>query len=326
MGKVLISVIIPTYNRGHLIEKTLHSLLNQSYREAYEIIVCDNNSTDNTANVIKKYIKDCGNTKIKYLVEKRQGAHYARNLGALLAQGDLLYFTDDDMIADYNLLYNLSEFMHRHPKVAIATGRVLPKWETTPPLGVKKYCLNGLLSLIDKGRNNRVSPKDVGVYSCHEMVRKDIFVKAGGFHVDFIGKELLGDGETGLNQDILNSGDYLAAYVGNAVTYHIIPPKRMTQRYLNARFYGQGNADSYTEYRKKAFIRKDLKVRYKNYCKNCIKEWQRIIAQIFIGKNTWRFIIATAYYYKARMVYDYRVINDASFRGLVIQNNWLELH
>lgn len=323
MEEIQISVIIPTYNRGRLIGNTLYSLLNQSYQEDYEIIVCDNSSTDDTENIIRGFIKDYGDTKIKYLVEKRQGAHYARNSGALMARGNLLYFTDDDMIADYHLLYNLSEFMSKHPKVAIATGRVLPKWESKPPKWVKKYCLNGKLSLIDKGRGNRISRKDVGVYSCHEMIRKDIFIKTGGFHIDFIGKELLGDGETGLNQDILNMGDYLSAYVGNAVTYHIIPKKRMTQRYLNDRLYGQGNADSYTEYREKAFTSKDLKIRYKNYCKDCIKNWQQIIMQIFWGKTTWRFIIATVYYYKARMIYDYRLVNNANFRTLVLRDNWL---
>lgn len=324
MYKLKVSVIIPTYNRCQLIGKTLYSLLNQSYPETnYEIIVCDNNSTDKTVNVIKEYIKKYGDMRIRYLCEKRQGSHYARNSGALMAKGELLYFTDDDMIADYNLLNNLVDFMEKHSRVAIATGKVLPKWEIQPPKWIEKYCVNGWLSLLNRGKNNRISNKDVDVYSCHEMIRKDVFVKTGGFHLDFVGKELLGDGETGLNKDILNMG-YLSAYVADAVIYHIIPEKRMTQKYLNDRFYGQGNADSYTEYRKNWFERKDLKLKYKGYLKAYIRECCRIIIQTFEKNSSLRFVIAKAYYYKARIIYDYRVVNERKFRALVVKNDWLK--
>lgn len=320
---IQVSIIIPTYNRCRFIGKTLHSFLNQSYPKInYEIIVCDNNSTDKTAKVIRSYIEKYGNARIRYLYEKRQGSHYARNSGALIAKGELLYFTDDDMIADYNLLYNLVNFMGEHSKVAIATGKVLPRWETQPPKWVEKYCANSYLSLLNRGRSNKISNKDVGVYSCHEIIRKDVFYKTGGFHPDFVGKELLGDGETGLNKDILNMG-YLSAYVANAVIYHIIPRKRMTQKYLNARLYGEGNADSYTEYRKNTFNRSDLIIRYKKYLISYIRECCQIIIQTLEKDSSLRFILAKAYYYKARIIYDYRVVNNYKFREIVLKDNWL---
>ncbi|MDD5054512.1 MAG: glycosyltransferase family A protein, partial [Candidatus Nanoarchaeia archaeon] len=70
--KPVISVIIPAYNEEDSIEKTLISLKNQKTKVPYEIIVCDNNSTDKTFKIAKK-IAD------KTVKEKKQGGAYARN-------------------------------------------------------------------------------------------------------------------------------------------------------------------------------------------------------------------------------------------------------
>ncbi len=86
------TVIIPAYNCERDIAKCLDSILNQSYpREDFEVIVVDNNSTDNTAKVIKKY-------NVKYALEKRQSSYAARNKGLSLAKGEILVFTDADCI------------------------------------------------------------------------------------------------------------------------------------------------------------------------------------------------------------------------------------
>jgi len=57
-----ISIIVPTYNRAKFIEKAIESVLNQT-SNSYELVVCDNNSTDNTQEIVKKFESD----KIKYI-------------------------------------------------------------------------------------------------------------------------------------------------------------------------------------------------------------------------------------------------------------------
>ena len=52
-----ISIIIPTYNRAKFIEKAIESVLNQT-SNSYELVVCDNNSTDNTQEIVKKFESD----------------------------------------------------------------------------------------------------------------------------------------------------------------------------------------------------------------------------------------------------------------------------
>lgn len=89
-----ISVIIPTYNRAHLIKQSLQSVLDQTLKP-YEIIVVDDFSTDNTEEVIKSL----NSPLIKYVKNQRKkGANGARNTGILIAQGEYIAFHDSDDI------------------------------------------------------------------------------------------------------------------------------------------------------------------------------------------------------------------------------------
>ncbi len=72
--KPIISVVIPAYNEENYIEACLKSLRNQKTNVPYEIVVCDNNSTDRTVEIAKKYAD-------KVVYERRQGIGYARNKG-----------------------------------------------------------------------------------------------------------------------------------------------------------------------------------------------------------------------------------------------------
>ncbi len=88
----LISVIIPTYNRGHLINRAIQSILNQSYKD-FEIIVVDDGSIDNTKEVIESFRDE----RIRYIhYKENKGANAARNIGIRAAKGDYIAFQDSD--------------------------------------------------------------------------------------------------------------------------------------------------------------------------------------------------------------------------------------
>ena len=92
MERNLITVIIPTYNRAHLIKDAAYSVLNQSYKNI-ELIIIDDCSTDDTAEVVKS-IND---PRLNYhRLEKNSGACIARNKGIELARGDYISFNDSD--------------------------------------------------------------------------------------------------------------------------------------------------------------------------------------------------------------------------------------
>ena len=100
----LISIIVPTYNRGHLIEKTLLSLLNQSDTR-YEIIVVDDGSTDNTEDIIKPYLSD----NVSYFKKENAERAAARNFGTQKARGLYVnWFDSDDLALDNHVAAAIS--------------------------------------------------------------------------------------------------------------------------------------------------------------------------------------------------------------------------
>ncbi len=86
-----VSVIIPTYNRAHLIERSVKSVLNQTYKNL-EVIVVDDGSKDNTEEIIKSINDD----RIIYYKQENGGAAKARNTGVNLATADYIAFHDSD--------------------------------------------------------------------------------------------------------------------------------------------------------------------------------------------------------------------------------------
>lgn len=101
------SVIICTYNRAHLVKRVLHSLARQTIRPGeFEVVVVDDGSRDNTAEVCNAMHSQLPN--LKYISTGRNtGLAHARNIGIAASTGDYLLFTDDDCIAAENWVESL---------------------------------------------------------------------------------------------------------------------------------------------------------------------------------------------------------------------------
>lgn len=94
-----LSVIICTFNRATILEECLQAVCKQTIDQSlYDIIIIDNNSTDNTFNIVKKYTE--GFSNVTYHKEQSQGLSYARNRGSIVAKTEWLAFLDDDGFAD----------------------------------------------------------------------------------------------------------------------------------------------------------------------------------------------------------------------------------
>lgn len=316
-----ISIILPTYNRASMLPETLDSFLEQTYPAGlYEMIIVNNNSTDETAQVIERY---CALHKnVRSLFEPRQGAHYARNSGAKAAKGDLLYFTDDDMLADRNLLINIIQGFRQDERVGAVTGRILPKWEIEPPQWVIELCYNGWMGINDLGENTIVASDKIIMYSGHEAILPEVFWASGGFNPDMLDGVSVGDNETGLDIKIKSLG-YTLAYVGSSLSYHRIPKERLTQKYLNKRLANQGNCDSYTDYRIGVFPRRVLLRRILYYFRQMGNRTFRYITHRMHKNNEWRMHRAYIHYYLRRIRYDYKLILDENWRQFVLKSDWI---
>lgn len=117
----IISVIIPTYNRGHLIERSIHSVLSQTYRD-FELIIVDDGSTDNTAEIIRSYNDD----RVRYIRhDTNMGVAVARNTGIKAALHDYIAFQDsDDQWFTDKLAKQIAAFDEAGPEVGVVYSGV----------------------------------------------------------------------------------------------------------------------------------------------------------------------------------------------------------
>jgi glycosyltransferase involved in cell wall biosynthesis len=138
----LISVVIPAYKRGHVIEKTLRSVLEQTHQD-FEILVVDDGSKDDTESVVVSLSKE--EPRIRYFCHKtNEGAQAARNTGAKAAQGKWIAFLDsDDYLIPNSLEVRILAAQSGGVKVVNSECKVLRKDESITAYGVAP--LNGYI-------------------------------------------------------------------------------------------------------------------------------------------------------------------------------------
>ena len=324
--KLKVSIIIPTYNRSESLIRTVDSFAKQKKFRNFEIIISDNNSKDNTKELVLDYIKKNKSIEIKYHFEKNQGVHFARNSAAKISKGEILYFTDDDMEADPYLLFELIPLFEKEPLLGTATGLITPVFEIEPPNWVKKNLINQYLSLtkLDLPWVYLISKEEepIGIYSCHQAIRRIAFFESGGFNPENTKGTWIGDGETGLVKKLESNG-WLFGYTNKSKIFHYIPRERLIRKYIFKRMSNQANSDSYSEYREHKNISKLL---YKFIVRNIFtlfKLLNHFLKSIY-RKRSFTILIGRIYYYNNRNLYDLKLIFNKNFRSLVEKENWLE--
>lgn len=251
-----LSVIIPTRNRAKNLFNTLLSIEKQSLDQVlFEVIVCDNNSTDNTETVSNYFANRFLN--FRYVKNFKPGLHVGRNKGFQEAKGDVLVYADDDIEAFPDWLQTINE-VFRDDEVMLVGGKNLPKWETSPPKWALKmwsprkdgHRILESYSIIDLG--NEIKEIDPYlVFGCNFSIRKAIIDKTKGFHPDGMPHEIIeyrGDGESAISRYI-KSNKLKTIYHPKASVYHLVSTDRLTIDYLRRRAFNQGVSDSYASIR-----------------------------------------------------------------------------
>jgi glycosyltransferase involved in cell wall biosynthesis len=131
----LVSIIIPTYNRAHLFGETLDSIVAQTYLN-WECIIVDDGSSDNTDEVIGKYVKKDSRFKYYHRPEEHlPGGNGARNYGFKMSRGDFIqWFDSDDLMVADKLELKVKAMLDNE------VDFVVSKWKYfNPPKGVKSY-------------------------------------------------------------------------------------------------------------------------------------------------------------------------------------------
>ena len=144
-----VSIVLPTYNRAHCIERTIDSILGQTFTD-WELIICDDGSTDNTQLIAERYcLRD---TRVKYHRNpQNMGLPRNRNTGVSLSRGRLIYFIEDDVVLEPDCLEMLVTTCEELKAAGNKVGAVGPR-----NLEPKKQ---GRLLILERQVGNRVRGK-----------------------------------------------------------------------------------------------------------------------------------------------------------------------
>jgi hypothetical protein len=231
-----VSVVITTHNRSALLAQTLECVLHQSTRVAYEVIVVDNNSSDDTPHVVEQYVAQ-QRVAVRYLFAPRQGVSHGRNAGIRAARAALIAFIDDDCCAAPDWIGTIKAVFDDRPDIDCVGGKVLPCWTTRPPAWLNSRHWSPV-ALTDHG--DSILSVNAGTPLCligaNLAVRREVFDRVGLFSLDFSRSE---DHEWELR--FYGAGG-LALYVPSLVTTTVVPAHRCTKGY-HRRWHAQHGRD-----------------------------------------------------------------------------------
>lgn len=193
MTTISISVIICTWNRCKLLAETLKTLQCQKNLGLHEIetIIIDNNSSDQTASVVRDFIADWPLGKLYYLYESKQGKQFALNLGIKKSSGEVLAFTDDDVILPDDWILNILKIFG-NSQVELVGGKTLLLWpDNLMPIWFKASML-AVVAGVDLG-DKILFPPPFGYAPAgtNFIVRRSLFDRIGLFsethyrHMDY---------------------------------------------------------------------------------------------------------------------------------------------
>lgn len=236
-----VSVAICTWNRGALLAQTLEQMTRLSIPVGveWEVAVVNNNCTDATDRVIADFES---RLPLKRLFEPTPGHSHARNRAIREVTGDVILWTDDDVLVDRNWLAEYVLACRAHPDVAYFAGPVEPWFEAKPPRWMRRHLreLLGVIVCVDNGPELRAMKPGEGLFGANMAVRRDIAAK-------FLFNERLGR-----VQDVLTGGDdtdfvcrladagYGGVWVPQARVQHFVPRSRVTRSYVKRWFRDAG--------------------------------------------------------------------------------------
>ena len=243
MNPISVSILFATYKRGEILRLTLESLAN--HRPCpfhYEIIVIDNACESATAKLVKSYSE---RLPILYLQEPKPGKNSALITGLKQASGDILIFTDDDIIAEPDWLSEFVAGIERQPQYDLFGGKIVPHIPENVVDNLELLKRDGSFiksAYVIADWNLSEGPIKAGhIWGPNMAVRRRVFDSGITFDPNI--------GPNGSNYIMGSEADFLnraaskgfkSAYVPSAVVKHQIRPEQLTIAWLAGRAYRWG--------------------------------------------------------------------------------------
>jgi glycosyltransferase involved in cell wall biosynthesis len=241
---MFVTVILCTYNRAPSLRRALESLSNQSLSPniSWEVVVIDNNSRDDTSEVVREFCQRFPG-RFKYVFEPRQGKSFALNRGIHESAADVVAFVDDDVEVDPNWLSCLTSALQTGQWAGVG-GRILPeKGFISPPwLDLSGRYALAPLAVFDLGPE--AHELEEPPFGTNMAFRMSMFTKYGGFRTDLgpqPGSEIRGE-DTEFGQRLIINGERFW-YEASAIVYHSVSRQRLTKKYFLTWWHDKARAD-----------------------------------------------------------------------------------
>jgi glycosyltransferase involved in cell wall biosynthesis len=237
-----LDVVIPTYNRQDMLERTLNSLLAAEIPPGMEVrvTIVDNNSKDNTRLVAEEYSSKF-NGRLSYVFEGRQGRSSALNAGIAATSGKLVGMVDDDEEIDPDWFVTVFSGF-RQETIDFIGGPCVPIWSVRPPEWLPMD-YGGVVGWVDGG--DKEVPLDntyAGILMGGNAVFKRSVLEMVGPYAMSLGrtdKRLMSGEDEDMYYRLLAAGAK-GLYLPNLVVYHHIPPERLTKSYFRRWCFWRG--------------------------------------------------------------------------------------
>lgn len=226
------SIIVCTYNRADSLRGTLAALRAQETTAArlWEVVVVDNNSTDHTRAVVEEARQDW--PLLRYEFEAQQGLSHARNHGVGSARGEILLFTDDDVLPEANWLEITLAGLHGYGADACG-GYIAPIWETPPPAWLSERFYGFLAVRTDRSDDYPIAEGGRLPFGANMAFRKSVFDHVGLFDTSRGRKgKVLASGEDGEMFERILAAGLKVVFLGQSRVHHKIESYRVTKRYF----------------------------------------------------------------------------------------------
>ncbi|MDQ0062626.1 glycosyltransferase [Paenibacillus harenae] len=253
------TVAICTHNRAEDVREALLSLLRQNFTDAFEVIVVDNRSTDNTKQVVQE-VNQMTNIPIIYAYEERLGLSVARNRAIREAKGEYILFLDDDAVASKEWISGIVSLFETDPRIGCLGGRIEPAWEGEEPTWLLPENRT-LYTILDYSHEIVEMQKPAIPFGANVAFRKSVFNSLKPFREDLgrVGSNLLSSEEAELIDRIRSQ--YTVYYTPHAWVRHKIPRSRVSRKWLLRRIYWQGVSSAVSSERKTGiFVKSVMKV------------------------------------------------------------------
>ncbi|MCR5395405.1 MAG: glycosyltransferase [Bacteroidales bacterium] len=230
----MLTLIVCTYNRAKYIGNLLESIAQNDYpKDQYELLLVDNNSTDDTPQICEQFARRHPEVVFRYVQEHEQGLSAARNKGIKEAKGDIIVYIDDDALIDKHYIAYFAEFFEAHPEVMAAGGPIEPLYETQEPVWMTKYTKALLCGWMNYGDTVCEYPSGRYPGGGNAAYRKCVFDQVGLFNTALgrKGSSLMASEEKDIFDKMRTLGMAIR-YLPGPVLHHIIPQAKLEKDYF----------------------------------------------------------------------------------------------